>query len=216
MIQDLFNLDLAFFLLDGLYITLKIAVFSIILSVFFGTLLGIAQFSKHPVYGRLSTLLIDAIRNTPLLLFILAARFTTSLQPVNSGILAMTIFTSAIMAEIIRGGLNSVHKGQWEAARSQGLSYIQTFVHIILPQAFRNMIPPLLSQCTTVIKDTSFIWAIGVEDLTGKGMIIMGKYGSTAQVFTIFGTIAGLYFIVNYALSLTARYQQKRLAARSY
>jgi aspartate/glutamate/glutamine transport system permease protein len=216
MIQDLFNLDLAFFLLDGLYITLKIAVFSIVLSVFFGTLLGIAQFSKHPVYGRLSTLLTDAIRNTPLLLFILAARFTTSLQPVNSGILAMTIFTSAIMAEIIRGGLNSVHKGQWEAARSQGLSYIQTFVHVILPQAFRNMIPPLLSQCTTVIKDTSFIWAIGVEELTGKGMIIMGKYGSTAQVFTIFGTIAGLYFIVNYALSLTARYQQKRLATRSY
>jgi aspartate/glutamate/glutamine transport system permease protein len=216
MIQDLFNLDLAFFLLDGLYITLKIAVVSIVLSLFFGTILGIAQFSRHPVYGRVSTFLIDIIRNIPLLLFILAARFTTTLQPVNSGILAMTIFTSAIMAEIIRGGLNSVHKGQWEAARSQGFSYIYMFVYIILPQAFRNMIPPLLSQCTTVIKDTSFVWAVGIEELTGKGMIIMGKYGSTAQVFTIFGTIAGLYFIVNYTLSLVARSQQKRLAARSY
>lgn len=216
MIQDLFKPEIALFLLDGLFITLKISILSILFSIFFGTILGVAQFSKHPIYGRLATIYIDSVRNTPLLLFILAARFTTNLQPVNSGILAMTIFTSAVMAEIIRGGLNSVHKGQWEAARSQGFSYVQIFVYVVLPQAFRNMIPALLSQITTVIKDTSFVWAVGVEELTGRGMIIMGKYGSTAQVFVIFGSIAGLYFIVNYSLSLAARYQQRRLATRSF
>lgn len=216
MIQDLLKPEIALFLLEGLYITLKIASLSIFISLFFGTLLGIAQFSRHPLYGRLATFYIDIVRNTPLLLFILAARFMTTLQPVNSGILAMSVFTSAVMAEIIRGGLNSVSAGQWEAARSQGLNSYQILRHIILPQAFRNMIPPLLSQCTTVIKDTSFVWAVGVEELTGKGMIIMGKYGTTAQVFMIFGSIAALYFIANYSLSLAARSRQKYLAARSF
>ena len=216
MIQELFKAEIALFFLDGLFVTLKIAVFAILFSLVIGTILGVAQYSKHPVYSRLASVYVEAIRNTPLLLFILAARFTTGLQPINSGIFAMTVFTSAIMAEIIRGGLNSVHRGQWEAARSQGFSYYQTLLHIVLPQAFRNIIPPLLSQFTTVIKDTSFVWAVGVEDLTGKGMIIMGKYGSTGQVFAIFGAVAALYFVVNYTLSLVARAQQKRLAARSF
>lgn len=199
-----------------MWITFLIAMTSIVFSTVFGTILGIARNSKHKVFGKLAGLYIDTIRNIPNLLFIFGVRFLTPLKPVEAGIVAMTIFTTAVIGEIIRGGLNSIGRGQWEAARSQGISYSKTLVHIILPQAYRNMIPPLVSQFITVVKDTSFVWAVGIEELTGKGMILMGRYGSKYQVFTIFTLIAISYFILNFALSVLARKQQKKMIHQSF
>jgi aspartate/glutamate/glutamine transport system permease protein len=216
MISELMKPEIVWFLADGLLITLEIAVSSIVLSLAFGIIFGVARFSRRPVITPLAAVYVEAVRNTPTLLFILGFRFMTSLPPVQAGIAAMTVFTSAIVAEILRGGLESIPRGQWEAAKSQGFNYLQTLRYVILPQGLRNMIPPLVSQGTTVIKDTAFVWAVGIEDLFGKGMIIMGKYGTTAQVFTLFGVMAAVYFIINYALSAYARGLQRRLSLRSY
>lgn len=200
------------FLLQGFSLTLYIAFVSIVLSIVFGTILGVLRSSSKGILGKLSAIYIEAVRNTPLLLWILVIRFVVHMKAVNAGIMAFTIFTTAIIGEIVRGGLNSIKKGQWEAAQSQGFTTFQTLRYIILPQAFKNMIPALASQFITVIKDTSFLWAVGVEEITGKGMILMGTYATPTQVFTIYSVVALVYFIVNYALSLLFRAQQQRMA----
>lgn len=211
MLSDVFQSYNILFLLKGLKVTMEIGIGSIICSVIMGTVLGVSCQLKIPVLGQISTIYIDIIRNLPCLLLVLVVRFLTPLPPVWSGIAAMSIFTAATMAEVVRGGLNAIPKGQYEAAHSQGMNHYQVMRYIVLPQAYRNIIPPMMSEFTTIIKDSSFVWAVGTEELTGKGMILIGKYSETGQLFAIFGTVALIYFILNYSLSLLARREYKRL-----
>lgn len=210
MIEDLLQLKNLWFLAQGLGITLLIAGGSLALSFVFGTALGVLRHSESRLASKAAGLYVEVVRNIPNLLFILGVRFLTPLPPLAAAIVAFTIFTTAAVAEIVRGGLNSIPKGQWEAARSQGFSSLGILVHVILPQALRNMVPPLMSQAITVVKDTSFVWVVGIEELTGKGMILMGLYATLPQVFTLFTLLAGTYFAVNFGLARWARSVQAK------
>ena len=110
------------------------------------------------------------------------------------------------MAEIIRGGLNAIPKGQFEAAHAQGFSFPFTLWYIIFPQCYRKITPTILSQCVTTIKDTSFLAALNVAELTNVSKDILSRLNSFEQIVSVFITVAGLYFIVCFSLSLIVRY----------
>jgi putative glutamine transport system permease protein len=213
---ELIDIDFFLFLGRGLLVTLKLASISLVLGTLFGVLIGIVRYSKAPVLGALAGFYVEAIRNSPLLLLILMAKFALQFQKENAAILALSAFTAAMLAEIVRGGLASIDKGQWEAARAQGFNYLQTLQYVILPQALRKMIPPIFSQFITLLKDTSYYWWIGGEELTGRGMILVGKYGSTLQVFAVFGFIALVYYLLCNVLTQIARRQERKMAWLSF
>lgn len=202
------------FLLQGLALTIGISALAIACSIVLGTIISVLRTSSARVLRAIAGVYIEIFKNTPLLLWIMFTFFVAQLPPIGAAVLAFTLFTSASVAEIVRGGLASVPFGQYEAARSQGFSTVQMYAIIILPQALRNMIPALLSQFVTTIKDTSYLWgAMALQELMGRGMILMNSYNSTAQIFAIFGIMAALYFIVCFTLSQFVRAYQRRLKA---
>lgn len=197
----------------GLLLTLQIATLSIVFSSILGTVLGAMRYTGQPFVSHVAAIYIEVVRNLPTLLLILASYFVLGLPAAWAATVGLTIYTSAIIAEVIRGGLNAVSTGQWEAARSQGFSFLKTMRYIVLPQAVVKMIPPIVSQFVTVIKDSSFAMAIAAYELMYKGTILAGKYWRPSQIITIYVVIACIYFVVNFAISLLARRLQKKLSA---
>lgn len=208
-------------LLLGLGVTVEMAVLVILLSFVFGTVLAVARFGgeRHPERflarwaGRLAFAYIEIIRNLPMLLLMLAVYLVGRMPALRAAVIGMTVFTTALMAEIVRGGMNAIDQGQWEAALSQGFGYRQILRHIVLPQAFRSMIPPIVSQFITVLKDTSFAWGLGVFELTGSSSLIYTKYANPLETLTV---VALVYFVLSYAMSRVAVRLERRLAAGTY
>ncbi|CCW39718.1 amino acid ABC transporter permease [Streptococcus agalactiae] len=199
------------FLLQGFGLTLYISFISILLSMFFGTLLAIMRNSKNPIWKLIASIYIEFVRNVPNLLWIFIIFLVFQMKSVSAGITSFTIFTSAALAEIIRGGLNGVDKRQTEAGLSQGFTYLQVFIIIIFPQAFRKMLPAIISQFVTVIKDTSLLYSvIAIQEIFGKSQILMGRYFEAGQVFTLYAIITAVYFITNFIISSFSRKLSKR------
>lgn len=192
------------FILDGLLVTLEVAVVSIILSFLIGSILGVLRYLKIPVLSLIVGLIVDIIRNLPLLLIIFFTYFALPQIGIQfsifwSAVVALTIFESAMLSEIIRGGLLAVPKGQMEAGMSTGLTKGQTILYIILPQGLKLMVPPLVSQFVSLIRDTSLAVIISLPELTHNTKIIYAQYPNT--VLPMFFIMAFCYFIICYSLS---------------
>ncbi|MGG6312996.1 amino acid ABC transporter permease [Paenibacillus macerans] len=203
------------FLLDGLYVTLIVAGASIMLSFLFGCLVGVVRYAKLPVLSPVMLVAVELIRNLPLLLIIFFMRFALPEVGINLGLVTatitgLTIFEAAMVAEIVRGGLASVDKGQIEAARSSGLSSPQTLWHIVLPQGLRRMVPPLVSQFISLLKDTSLAVVISLPELMHNAGIVIGQ-GYTYTIPTLL-LVALIYFTVNFLLSMVSRRLETRQA----
>ncbi len=214
--MDIFTPANLSFIMAGFVKTIEISVLAIIFSVILGTVLALA---KQYCTGRLSifkwlvSAYVELFRCTPNLLWILFIYFTVKGSDVVISVLAFTIFTSAVMAEIIRGGLNSIPKSQFEAAQSQGFGFFSTMRLIILPQTFKSIIPALFSQCTTVIKDSSYLAGINVMEFMFSAKVVMGYTNDLSQVLLLYGFVFLLYFILNFGISLIVRAYQRRVVA---
>lgn len=199
------------FLMGGFAKTIEISILAIILSIIFGTILAlIKQYAARPLRIIVSAY-IELFRCTPNLLWILFIYFTVKGSDIFIAVLAFTLFTSAVMAEIIRGGLNSIPLSQFEAARSQGFGFFSTMRLIILPQTFKTIIPALFSQCTTVIKDSSYLAGVNIAEFMYTSKVVMAKTTSLNETLVIYGFVFLLYFILNFGISLLVRAYQRRV-----
>ncbi|MFD3446140.1 amino acid ABC transporter permease [Microbacteriaceae bacterium 4G12] len=204
------------FLLEGFLITLQVAFISILLSFLIGSVIGILRYAKIPVLSQILMLLVETIRNLPLLLIIFFTYFALpeigmKLEIKTAAIAALTIFEAAMLSEIVRSGLLSIEKGQMEAARASGLTYVQTLQYIILPQALRRMIPPIVSQFISLLKDTSLAVIIALPELTHNAQIINGQ--NSNYTIPTFLLVAMMYFVVNFSISLVAKRLETKQAS---
>jgi polar amino acid transport system permease protein len=198
-----------FYGLGGLTLSVILAFIALVISFFIGLFIGLGRLSKSPIISTPSVLYIEVIRGNPLIMVIFwvyfFSHFVTGVQ-MNvfwSATIAFTIFSGAYLAEIVRAGVSAIPRGQVEAATASGLSYVQTMRHVVLPQALKIMIPAFVGQFISLFKDTSLAYIVGVFELTTVAQTINNRL--MIYPFEIYTTIATLYFICCYSMSIIAR-----------
>lgn len=200
-------------LLVGLYVTLKISVISIFFAIIIGIITGILRISNNPLLKKLAVTYIELIRGTPLLVQIFIFYFfigtVLHLDRFTAGVAALSVFAGAYIAEIVRAGIQSIPKGQMEAARSLGMNYYQAMRYIILPQALKRTLPPMAGQFISLIKDSSLVSVISITDLTKAGREVVT---STFSPFEVWFTVAFLYLILTSGLSFLVQLLERKLA----
>jgi len=201
-------------LLKGLLVTLKISGFSAILAFSIGILLAFMRLSKFHFLKDIAIVYITIIRGTPLLVqififyFIVATIF--DLERFLAGGLSLGIFFGAYIAEVIRGAIQSIDRGQYEAAKSLGMNYFQTMTFIIMPQALKRALPTLVGEMIALVKDSSLVSIISITDLTKVGREIVANTFSPFETWII---IAGMYFCITALLAYIGGIWEKKMAA---
>lgn len=210
----LFNGPTLSFLAQGLLTTLEVAAASIAISFVLGVALALGRLSRIAIVRWPCTAYIEGMRALPVLLVIFFAFFALpkiigiQLEPLAAGIIAMSTFTAALVAEIVRAGILAVPRGLIEAAQSQGLNPAQVLRLVTLPIAIRQMMPALIAQFVTLLKDTSLTAVIGILELTRRGQIVFSQ--PPFQPIPVFALIALVYFTVNFGLASAGRRLETR------
>ena len=190
----------------GVWVTVKLSLVAGIFAILLGTLAGLARLSPNPALRNLAVTYVELIRGTPLLVQIFIVYFfigtVLNLDRFTAGVAALAVFTGAYVAEIVRAGISSIHKGQMEAGRSLGMTAAQTMRYVILPQAFKRVLPPLAGQFINLIKDSSLVSVISITDLTKAGREVVS---STFSPFEVWFTVALLYLVLTGTLSFLVR-----------
>lgn len=202
------------FFLSGLWMTVKVGFLSLIICTVLGFILGMIRTSHSVIPRKIVGAYVAFARGTPFvvqifIVFFIFPDWGLQLDPFPAALVAMAIMGSAFICEIVASGIDSISKGQWEASASSGLTKIQQLRFVIVPQAMKVIIPPLVGQYVLLIKDTSVVSVIGVMDLTRVGWVTVMRIPEGLMVFALVGL---LYFVISYPLILLSNYLEKKMA----
>ena len=199
-------------LLAGLAVTVKITIISLALAFVVGLATAACRLSGSAVARVLSRVYLEVARNTPLLVQLFFIYFVLApivgIDRLTSAILALSLFEGAYASEMIRAGILSIGKGQWEASYSLGMSKASAYRYVILPQALRRMMPPLTGQAVSLIKDSALVSTIAIYDLTMRGQAVIAE---TYLTFEIWFIVAALYLAVTVSLSIGVTWMENRI-----
>ncbi|EPP16392.1 MAG: amino acid ABC transporter permease [Limosilactobacillus oris] len=202
-------------LLAGAGVTIEITAIAVGLGFIFGLITSVCRLSGVKTLQVIAVCYVNIIRGTPMLVQIFLIYFALPMvigeriNPFVAAVAACSINSGAYVSEIFRAGIQSVDKGQMEAGRSLGLSWMQTMRYVIMPQAFKHVIPPLGNEFISMTKETSLVSVIGFEELTRRGQLIIAKtYGS----FEIWLTVAAIYLVMTLTIARLVSYLERRFA----
>jgi glutamate/aspartate transport system permease protein len=208
---------------EGMTFTITLTLMAMTGGIIFGTVLAMMRLSGLKVLGLLAAGYVNLMRSVPLVLVIfwfyflvpyIAAWAIGAAQPVAVGafwstVITFTMFEAAYYSEIMRAGIQSIPRGQVAAGQALGLDYFQVMQYVVLPQAFRNMLPVLLTQTIILFQDTSLVYVISVTDFFGAAAKIANRDYRLVEMYTF---VAVVYFLISFALSQLVRHLQQRMA----